>query len=199
MKHREWGWFDSFTLKRKRIFNAIAVYLLLLIAGAASFASDSPLIVDSADFLLSHSALPPADTANWRVVTMPDNWNKSHPKTGGFGWYRFRFERSSDDNQLVALYLPRISMNAAYYINGAFLASGGSFEEPVARNWNRAQFYLVPPALIKPGTNTIHLQLFAYANTGGGISQAFIGPEQVLRPLYERRFLFQTILPQISN
>jgi two-component system, NarL family, sensor histidine kinase UhpB len=53
--------------------------------------------------------------------------------------------------------------------------------------------------LLKPGTNTVHLRLFAYANTGGGVSEAFVGPEHTLRPLFERRFLFQTILPQISN
>ena len=199
MKHREWGWFDRFSLKRRRLPNAIAVYLLLLISGAAYSAQELPVIIKSADFLLSEAVLPPADSADWRVVSLPDNWNYSHPNKSGFGWYRFRFELSSHDDQGVALYLPRISMNAAYYINGGFLASGGSFEEPVTRNWNRAQFYVVAPALIKPGTNTIHLRLFAYANTGGGISQAFVGPEHTLRPLYERRFLFQTILPQISN
>ena len=199
MKHREWGWFDSSNLKSIRLPKLIAVWILLFTISAASAATVSSLKISSAGFVLSDSPLPPADTADWRMVSLPDNWNNSHPNKSGFGWYRFRFERSSHDDQSVALYLPRISMNAAYYINGGFLASGGSFEEPIARNWNRAQFYVMAPALLKPGPNSIHLRLFAYANTGGGVSQAFVGPEQTLLPLYERRFLFQTILPQISN
>ena len=33
-----------------------------------------------------------------------------------------------------AVYLPRVSMNAAVYVNGLLVGSGGSFDEPVARN-----------------------------------------------------------------
>jgi hypothetical protein len=124
MKHRERGWFDSTPLRRKQSPALIAVCALLFTIFAASNAeSESSVRITSADFLLSDATLPPVDSADWRAVSLPDNWNNSHPNKSGFGWYRFRFERSSHDDQADALYLPRISMNAAYYINGGFLAS----------------------------------------------------------------------------
>ena len=142
---------------------------------------------------------PPANSADWRPVALPDNWNNSQRNLGGIGWYRFRFELPGTATEALALYVPCISMNAAYYVNGAFLVSSGRFEEPVSRNWNRAQFYVIPPALLKSGTNTLHLRLFAYANTGGGVAQISLGPEDSLRPVYEKRFWLQTVLPQLSN
>lgn len=90
-------------------------------------------------------------------------------------------------------------MNAAFYINGAFLGSGGRFEEPVARHWNRPQFFVIPPDLLAQGGNVLHVRLWAYPDSRGGLGAIEVGPAVVLRPEYERRYFVQTILPQLCN
>ena len=90
-------------------------------------------------------------------------------------------------------------MNAAFYVNGTLLGSGGTFEEPVARQWNRPQFFTIPPALLKPGENILHVRLRAYPNSRAGLGTVTLGPAAELQPAYERRYFLQTILPQLCN
>jgi signal transduction histidine kinase len=90
-------------------------------------------------------------------------------------------------------------MNAAFYVNGTLLGSGGTFEEPVARQWNRPQFFTIPPALLEPGENVLHVRLRAYPSSRGGLGSVTLGPAAALQPAYERRHFVQTILPQLCN
>lgn len=151
------------------------------------------------EFVLDESATPPPDAAAWKPQTLPDNWNLSRPGQGGNGWYRLRFDLPRQPLVLYAVYIPKLSMNAALYINGALIASGGDFKEPMPRHWNRPQFFTVPPALLKPGENILQVRLWAYPNSRGGLGQISIGPEAQLRPHYERLHLVQTLLPQLCN
>ena len=90
-------------------------------------------------------------------------------------------------------------MNAAFYVNGSFVGSGGQFEEPVARHWNRPQLFTIPPSLLQQGTNSLHVRLWAYPNSRGGLGEIELGPEAQLRPKFESRYFLQTILPQLCN
>ena len=138
-------------------------WLVLLIAGTvallgANHAAASTLKLDSAELVLDDSALPPSDSAPWQPQALPDNWNVSRPGQGGIAWYRLRFELPRAPDQLYAIYVRKLSMNAAFHANGALLGSGGQFEEPVARQWNRPQFFTMPPALLNEGENVLHVQ-----------------------------------------
>jgi signal transduction histidine kinase len=173
------------------------IWIVLL--PASSRAGDLILKVDSAEFVFDDSKSPPPDSSSWKPQSLPDNWNLSRPGQGGNGWYRLRFELARQPDQLYALYVRKLSMNAAFYVNGAFLGSGGRFEEPVARHWNRPQFFTIPPDLLKQGGNVLHVRLWAYPTSRGGLGEIRIGPEAGLRPEYERRYFIQTILPQLCN
>ncbi len=123
----------------------------------------------------------------------------SRPGQGGIAWYRVRFELPRAPDRLYAVYVRKLSMNAAFYANGALLGSGGQFEEPVARHWNRPQFFTIPPALLSEGENVLHVRLRVYPNSRGGLGEIEVGPEAELRPHYERRYFVQTVLPQLCN
>jgi hypothetical protein len=110
-----------------------------------SHAASSIMRFDAAQFVLEDATVPPADTAPWKAQPLPDNWNLLRPGVGGNGWYRIRFELPDERGELQAIYVRKLSMNAAFYVNGSFVGSGGSFDEPVARNWNRPQFVTIPP------------------------------------------------------
>jgi signal transduction histidine kinase len=91
-----------------------------------------------------------------------------------------------------AIYIPRVSMNLALYLNGQLIGSGGSFAEPVARNWNRALLFDIPASLLRPGENLIHLRVFGYRNSNGGLSEIEVGPTAALSTRYEQRYFWQT-------
>lgn len=194
MRRAGWDWSSRFA--------CVALLCLLCAAApcsAAAQAGDARMVLGQADFLDSEASAPPDDAAAWHPVTLPDNWNLSRAGKGGFGWYRLRFRLAQQPEALEALYIAKLSMNAAFYVNGAFIGSGGSFAEPVSRHWNRAQFFGVPPALLKAGDNVLHVRLYGYPNSRAGLGQIEVGPAQALRPVYERRYFVQTLLPQLCN
>lgn len=179
------------------------LFWLLFFALAAwaprAHCADAALALNDAQFLLSDADTPPGDSAPWQAVRLPDNWNLTRPGVGGFGWYRLQFVLPQRPQDGWALYVRKLSMNAAFYVNGSFVRSGGRFTEPVARHWNRPLLFAVSPALLRPGMNTIHVRLWAYANSRGGLGELRLGPETLLHPEYEQRYFVQTILPQLCN
>ena len=167
----------------------------MLGAGAAAAA----LTLDAAEFVRDDSSAPPPDSASWQPQALPDNWNATRPGEGGNAWYRVRFELPRSPDRLHAIYVRKLSMNAAFHVNGAFLGAGGQFEEPVARHWNRPQYFTIPPELLREGANVLYVRLWAYPNSRGGLGEIELGPDAELRPRYERRYFVQTVLPQLCN
>lgn len=185
-----------------RIVVRFLLYFLLNQTGLAwaivSTESDVQSLA-SAEFTLDGSELPPQNSTEWRRLSLPDNWNISRPGQGGFGWYRLAFNVQSASLEVQSIYIRKLSMNASFFVNGQFLASGGSFEEPVARHWNRPLYFPIPPALLKPGLNQLQVRLWAYPNNRGGLGPVELGPARILHPRFERDYFVQTILPQLCN
>ncbi len=175
------------------------LWLLWLILLAGLVHGQEALVLSSAQFVLDPSSAPPAEDRAWRSLSLPDNWNLSRPAVGGNGWYRLPFRLTSLTDQPYAIYVRKLSMNAAFYVNGHYLGDGGRFTEPVARHWNRPQFFVVPPQALRVGDNLLHVRLWAYPNSRAGLGEIRLGPEAALRPEYERRHFIQTVLPQLSN
>lgn len=199
MKPHGWG-FSSSPWSRATLL-LIAAASLVLAASGPSVASDAQgtLVLRSAEFLLDDSPVPPPDDAPWKAQTLPDNWNLSRPSVGGFGWYRLRFDLPQRPTQPYAIYVRKLSMNASFHVNTSYVGDGGSFEEPVARQWNRPQFFSISPDALIPGRNTLYVRLWAYPNSRGGLDEIRIGPQAELRPVFERRYFLQTVLPQLCN
>ena len=166
---------------------------------ALGHGADRVLDLALADVVLDASESPPPDSLRWRPQHLPDNWNITRPGQGGNAWYRLHFVLPSSPDELYAVYVRKLSMNAAFYVNGTLLGSGGRFQEPAARHWNRPQFFTIPPSLLKRGENVLHVRLLAYPNSRGGLGEISLGPAAELRPAYERRYFVQTVLPQLCN
>jgi signal transduction histidine kinase len=141
----------------------------------------------------------PGDAARWQAQPLPDNWGKTRPEHFGFAWYRLRFALDPAPAAPLALYLPRVSMNAEVFLNGARLGDGGRFEEPVARNSNRGFFFPLPAALLRADKNLVHLRVYGYFHSRAGVSTAYIGPEAELRERHERRYLAAVIGPLVTS
>jgi signal transduction histidine kinase len=162
-------------------------------------ADDGAIDLTAAEIVLDESASLPTDAQSWKPQPLPDNWNLTRPGHGGLAWYRLRFSLPREPDGMYAVFVRKLSMNAAFYANGTLIGSGGSFEEPVARHWNRPQFFTIPPGLLKAGDNVLYVRLRAYPNTRAGLGKVTLGPAMELRPVYERLYFIQTILPQLCN
>lgn len=152
-----------------------------------------------AQFVLSDAALPPADAAAWQAQSLPDHWRVSRPDVHGSGWYRMHFTLSDSHTERLAILLPRFSMNAAVFVNGVWIGSGGDFTLPLARNWNRPLFLDIPRDVLRRGDNVLHIRLAIEQGTQAGLFPVQVAPESQLRPRYERLFFLNVTLNQVTT
>lgn len=171
----------------RRLAGIFLAAFLLGTGFARAEPSSASATLASARFTVSPQPLIPGEDLRWEEVALPDRWNINHPATGGFIWYRLSLPIGSAPTEPYAIYVPRVNMNLALYLNGQLIGDGGRFSEPVARNWNRALLFNVPASLLRPGENLIHLRVFGYRNSNSGLSEIMAGPASALAPHYERR------------
>ncbi|HSH86338.1 MAG TPA: ATP-binding protein [Methylophilus sp.] len=153
-----------------------------------------------ASFIPSALETPPDAQATWKPVTLPDLWKLNHPAVDGAGWYRFQFDYSNlNANEIYALYLSRISLNAEAYLNGKKIGSGGSFAEPIARNWNRPLLFTIPPDTLRVTGNTLYIRLIAPQYSQGMLYPPEINLLHSLQPAYEKARFIRITLNQTSS
>ncbi|MCB1645368.1 MAG: hypothetical protein KDI36_07940 [Pseudomonadales bacterium] len=147
-----------------------------------------------ADFLLHDGDRPPVN-GDWQPVRLPHLWAREG-LPGQQGWYRFRLSDQPWPDSW-ALYLWRFSMNQAVWLNQQFLGDGGSFTEPMARNWNRPFLYRLPESAWQATDNYVYVRLATYPGFGH-LPPVVIGPWKELSPQYERRFTWQITFSQAT-
>jgi signal transduction histidine kinase len=163
----------------------ILVSLLLLVILRPALAQPDTVTFESGELLISDSALPPAESAGWQRVALPDQWPNERYAAGDNGWYRFTLNIPVPQAPW-GIYLPRLCMNAAIYFNGQLLGDGGSFADPLGRNWSRPLYVTVPGSLWREGANTIDIRLKSYFGYGL-LDQVMAGPDAVLKKQFEFR------------
>lgn len=187
-----------------RFASALGFAILLAPGPAHAGCPREPVLLDSAGFALSEGGAPPDPARDLPLVELPDFWRKRIPRAGGLGWYRFRLPASDGEEARCAVYLPDVNMNAAVFVNGQWVGEGGSFEEPVAHNFNRPLYFEFPASLLRGGAadvaaNRVDVLLFAYAHHFGRLGPIWVGPHRDLEPRYESDFLWQVTLAQIGT
>lgn len=160
---------------------------------------EPPVVFSAADILLAGGDTPPADDAPWQPQSLPDDWSRTRPHQGGDAWYRIAFVLRPDQVRLTAIYVPRVSMVATPFVNGSRLADGGRFDEPMTRLWYRPQIYWVPPALLRSGTNVMHLRLRCYPDNQGGVSEIHLGHPAQIVPLWRGHVFRQVTAMQVTT
>ena len=191
----------------RHVRRVVACLLLLAVAGMPAPAAErperfsvdwnDPHLVTRGELAIVESEAPPGDAAPWQAVTLPDLWRSpERVAQGREGWYRFNLPRPPP-NEPQAVYLWRFSMNAAVWFNGEKLGDGGSFAEPLARNWNRPLLFTVPTAAWRVQGNELLVRLRVYPGYGNLLPIA-VGPLRLLAPDHERRFFAQITASQAA-
>ncbi len=132
---------------------------------------------------------PPASPA-WQPVTLTDRWPAERYASGRLAWYRIPLTLDERPTEPLGILLRRTNMNARLYLNGEQIASGGRFEEPVSRNWNRPLYAVPSLALWRAGENHLYLRHISHPGYGY-VSPLYLGPDRLLGPEYDRLFLLQ--------
>lgn len=162
-------------------------------AAAQTSAADSPITLTQARLFITPDATPPPQTqAGWQAVMLPDVWPVSRYVIADNGWYRFVVNRKSPPAQW-GIFLPRLNMNAAVYFNGQFLGDGGSFAQPLGRNWSRPLYFKIPDSGWRAGDNILDVRLRSDAGAGL-LAPLRLGPHSVIAPQYEQAYFFQILL-----
>lgn len=174
---------------------ALLLCCLLSLAPGAGCATE----LATSQFVMSDMALPPPDNVGWSAQTLPDHWRVSRPTAHGSGWYRLRFTLTGTDTGLHAILLPRFSMNAAVFLNGEQIGSGGSFSPPLARNWNRPMYILIPRDVLRAGENVLHIRLAIEQGTQAALFPVALGLDSELRPRFEHLFFLNVTLNQATT
>lgn len=184
--------------------------VVLLVTGASALAAEFALAswfaapaqvrtIARGAFVHADSETPPGPDAEWEPVALPDDWLRSRPGRSGMGWYRFDFEVERLPVGRQAIYLPKVNQNAAVWLNGEWIGQGGSFEAPVAQNWNRPLYYTFSPALLRAGHNRIAVRLYRLPDCFGELGRFELGPAALLGPRHARQFALQVSGPRATT
>lgn len=130
------------------------------------------------------------------AIRLPDYWWPERRIQHDEATYRFPVHLETAPDQVWAVYLSRLAMNAAVYVNGEFVGDGGRLERPLARNANRPLFFTIPTGMLHAGDNTIQVRLLIETTFPGILDPVEIGPKAALSPRYNRQHLFQVTVPQ---
>ncbi len=151
-----------------------------------------------AEFVQADSLMPPLD-ASWTRVALPDSWTKSQRPRNTFGWYRVSFDHDGGNMAPQALYIPRITNNIEVFLNGSSFAVSGRLGPKADASWNRAQYFLLPPSLLRPGRNVMSIRLHPDGYERAGLSTICVGNADLLNPAYQMRYFVQTAAPQLIS
>lgn len=167
----------------------ILVVTLSCSSHADDFAETQIIKLSKSQYQVSASEQPPSDGV-WVAVVLPDAWPQSRYVQGGNGWYKFNINLARLPQQSWGVYLPRLNMNAAVYLNGIFLGDGGRFSEPMARNWNHPLYFHTAQNHWHVGDNTLYIRLKSYPGYGQ-LAPPQIGAEDIVQPHYMWHVFFQ--------
>jgi signal transduction histidine kinase len=170
-------------------------YLLLqaVIAALCIFVLSRPLPEPPAETLVTSFSL--SDREAKRAVTLPDfvasraSMNEPAIFTGHFNW------STHDAGRAWSVYLPRFTNGVVVTVNGVEVLD--SRRDPSANRADRAtpEIAVIPASVLRDGSNELAIRLFVWGPISGFLDKVYAGPDDRLRPTYERRTLWFVTLP----
>ena len=97
----------------------------------------------------------------------------------------------------LGFYTVAFNRTGRLFVNGRLAWEIGAMREPLPMNWNRSQYAVIPNAMLHEGNNEIEIQQRAYSTDMGWLAPVRLGPDESLRPIWERRVFWQNDLVQL--
>ncbi|RYF82163.1 MAG: histidine kinase [Comamonadaceae bacterium] len=137
-----------------------------------------------------------APATGWTPVTLPDRWAARWPGFEGIVWYRIDWtaDCASAADPLGASFMS-VNMAGSIWLNDGLLWRDQHLVEPLSRSWNMPRAFLLPPAALRPGTNSLWVQVVGATAWDSGLGSVRIAPAvQALAHAQEQR-LYRRTLP----
>jgi hypothetical protein len=176
-----------------RLFQYILLQALIVIA--CIFALRQPLPEPPSSYRVT--AFDLADRGTTRSVTLPDFVPTRHSMDdpalfrGSFNWVK------DDAPRAWSVYLPRFNNGIAVIVNGIEILD--SRRDPSANRPDRAtpEIAVIPASVLRDGANDLAVKLYVWGPISGFPDRIFVGPDEVLRPYYEKRTLLFVTPPMV--
>ncbi|MBL8341186.1 MAG: hypothetical protein JNL30_06925 [Rubrivivax sp.] len=137
------------------------------------------------------------DDAQARLRTLPHRWQTDCADCRT-AWYRFDLGAApATHTEAQALWLTSVGRNAAAYLNGRLLGSGGRFSDPAARLGAQALLLPVPPQAWSDGDNRLYVLVKAERARFGHLGALALAPERQVQSRERWRSLLLSTLPQV--
>ncbi len=150
---------------------------------------DAPAVsIRSADVVIEKDTAP-------IPVSLPHDWQTGKHAPSSV-LYRFEWILDPLSQELWAVFLPRVSMQADVFVNGHLLGRGGSIAGPLTLNWNLPMYFTMPTVLLHPGKNEITVRVAAAPGDMGLLREIYLGPHDRLAQDYRFRYWLDVIVPQ---
>lgn len=129
----------------------------------------------------------------WQPARLPEDW-LVRGVTGTEVWYRADVDLDVPPNRLWAVLLPGVNLAGAVFFNGELIGASDQLQEPLSQDWNRPMMFSIPNGHLRPGINQMHVRVISYPSGHGFMAPVYIGPNELLRPSFERRTFVQVDL-----
>lgn len=147
---------------------------------------------------IDNQTTPPPLNENWQPVELKDVWDLSHRIQHLEAWYRTEFTINENNSEL-ALFIPRISANASFWLNGVEIGNTGSFNEPLARNWNYPVLLDISQQQLKAGTNELAVRLKVNPVRQGYLFEMYLGPRYAVTTRYDQSYFLKITAAKILS
>jgi signal transduction histidine kinase len=180
-------------------FSRLAIHFLVqaLVAAACVLLLGLPLPAPSPSWRLTDARL--IQSGAEREVVLPDRPAK--PSTPDQPWvYALPFDAHDvTTDRPWSVLLPRFTNRVEVAVNGVFIFDSrrdGAANRP---GRNTPELVIVPASLVDNGANTLTVRLHVWGPLSGFLDPVYVGPDDELRPAYERRALLFVTAPVIFS
>ena len=189
--------------RRRLQVSRLLQYLLLqlVIAVACGFILRQPLPAPPENYAVTEFRLREGgrENGNERAVTLPHFAKARSPAddqpvyAGQFSW------PAAEASRAWSIYLPRFTNAAEVAVNGVVVLD--TRRDPVANRPDRStpQIAVIPSALLHDGSNQLTIRVFVWGPISAFLATPYVGPDDIVRPYYDRRSLLFVTLPIVFS
>jgi signal transduction histidine kinase len=185
--------------RRRRVERWLLLGFGLWLWALSAFAQAPPWQVDQVQCIDTDASAPPGANAPWRDCVLPDRWSATGRQHAGSVWYRLRWPSAarSGDARAQGLWIPTLSMNAEFWIDGQRLASTTDKAEGLTtRHWNHPWLLPLPVRReVSPDVVEAHMKVMASSINEGTLSAPWVGAMDDLRTRHDTLVLWRVTAP----
>lgn len=140
-------------------------------------------------------------TTHWTTIpSLPDYWEQRWPNYHGVAWYKLSWNYNCNDEKKepISLFIENINMAGKIYLNGEFLWSDLSTQEPLSRSWFMPRNWILPASSLNHGKNNLIIEVSGSVTQKSGLGKLKLGPYEQIIQNYNKAAIEKRTLPSLN-